>query len=508
MNAEWRLRSWADLHPEVKATAGEAGESSLGSTPAIYSAVVVAWAVVAVTLAGARPAEAVPSFARQTGQPCGVCHTDQPGLTPFGRRFKLGGYTLGGGDYRTMPFSAPDNRDKDKGEEKGWVPPIAMMTIVGYTHTQAPLPPPTSPFGPNDNVVVSPFSIFYSGAIAEHLGVFAQATYNAPPPGGFPDPFGHTWTWDNIDLRYADSVKIGSLDVIYGITANNNPTVQDAWNTAPAWTFPYATSTIAPVPAARTIIDGTVAAHVVGVGGYTFINDMLYLEGSAYRTLDFREQNTLGVDPFGGPGLFEGVAPYWRMAFEPHWGDHWFMAGTFGMLANVHPWVDPTFAQETTAAFPQTDRLIDTGLDSQYQYHGENYWLTLRGSYIHEYQKLDASFFNALAANPTNSLNTLRLQASLSYGNDNRFVFTGQYVDTWGTSDPTLYAKLASGFSPNSNGWIGEIVYIPFGASQAPGWPWFNARVGLQYTAYEKFDGTTTGAHSHNTLFLYLWLAM
>ena len=62
--------------------------------------------------------------------------------------------------------------------------------------------------------------------------------------------------------------------------------------------------------------------------------------------------------------------------------------------------------------------------------------------------------------------------------------------------------------SPNSSGWIAEIAYIPFGASQAPGWPWFNARIGLQYTDYEKFDGTTTGAHGHNTLFLHAWFAM
>jgi len=35
------------------------------------------------------PAQALPSFARQTGQPCGTCHTDFPALTPYGRRFKL-----------------------------------------------------------------------------------------------------------------------------------------------------------------------------------------------------------------------------------------------------------------------------------------------------------------------------------------------------------------------------------------------------------------------------------
>jgi hypothetical protein len=57
----------------------------------------------------APPAEALPSFARQTGQPCGTCHTDFPALTPYGRRFKLLGYTIGGGKFRTTPFPSGDD---------------------------------------------------------------------------------------------------------------------------------------------------------------------------------------------------------------------------------------------------------------------------------------------------------------------------------------------------------------------------------------------------------------
>jgi hypothetical protein len=87
-------------------------------------------------------------------------------------------------------------------------------------------------------------------------------------------------------------------------------------------------------------------------------------------------------------------------------------------------------------------------------------------------------------------------------------VFTGQYFNTWGTPDPILYAALASGLSPDSSGWIAEIAYIPYGVSKAPGWPWANARIGLQYTWYDKFDGTSNGAHNNNTLFLYAWFAM
>ena len=160
--------------------------------------------------------------------------------------------------------------------------------------------------------------------------------------------------------------------------------------------------------------------------------------------------------------------------------------------------------------FAQTDRYNDIGFDTQYQYQGTNYWITLRGSYIHENQTLDATFNNhAVSDNPTNTLNTFRALASLAYGNDNRIVLTGQYFDTWGSSDATLYGgNPGCACSPNSDGFIAEIAYIPFMASQAPGWPWANVRVGLQYTYYNKFDGDTVFAHNNNTLFAYLWFAM
>src|SRR6516225_5274613 len=311
--------------------------------------VVVAWLLIGL----APSAQALPSFARQTGQPCGTCHTSFPGLTPFGRRFKLLGYTTGGGAYRTTPFSNnPGPRDADalrnyamsidgNGDaaagQRAWVPPISMMAIAGFTHTQADLTPPTSPYHDNDNTVLTPFSGFWGGAITSNIGAFAQVTYNAPGPlssltGTPADQFLHTWTWDNTDVRFADTARVGSLDLIYGITANNNPTVQDLWNTTPAWTFPYASSNLASTPGAKTMIEGAFAAHVGGVGGYTMLNDMLYIEATGYQTLKFDQQNSLGVDPFQSAGLFSGVAPYWRAALEPHWGPHTFMLGTYGMI--------------------------------------------------------------------------------------------------------------------------------------------------------------------------------
>jgi len=497
-----------------------------------------------LTIGFAPPAQALPSFARQTGQPCGTCHTDFPGLTPYGRRFKLLGYTTGGGAYKTTPFSSRAGVDAraeynkllgyanevapppPPGSEKGWVPPISAMLVVGGTHLATPMSGPTDPYKPNDNIIASPLSFFWGGAITSNIGAFAQVTRNSPDLVVNNDRLSHTWTWDNTDIRFADTTRIGGLDVVYGITANNNPTVQDLWNTTPAWAFPYAApspgSGGSVGPSAGTVIEGAFAARVGSVGAYTMLNDVLYLEASVYRTLNFSQQNSLGTDPLGSLGLFN-YAPYWRIALEPHWGPHTLMVGAFGMFMDVHPWSDPS-GLASQGTIPQSDRYSDVGFDTQYQYQGSNYWLTLRGSYIHEVQTLDASFngFNpamvlgcqgggCAPSNPVNTLNTMRLYSSLALGADNRIVLTGQYFKSWGSADAGLYGFDTNGVTalgPNSDGWNAEIAYIPFGTSKSPGWPWFNARIGLQYTYYNKFNGTTVGAQNNNTLFLHAWMAM
>src|SRR5450759_4894458 len=259
------------------------------------------------------PAAALPSYARQTGQPCGTCHTDYPGLTPYGRLFKLGGYTAGGGPFRStlfpsqndstkalaayakksgsdLPTKAPSDTSQSS-QSVPYAPPISMMAIVGFTHTQADQDPTGSPYSANDNVVVAPVSFFYGGAITDHIGAFAQLTYNNAPFGAQDpaDPFtSKLWSWDNIDVRYANTAKLGNIDVIYGITANNNPTVQDPWNTTPAWGFPYAVSNIgASGPSSSTLIEGALAARVAGVGAYAWINNLVYLELTGYRAINF-----------------------------------------------------------------------------------------------------------------------------------------------------------------------------------------------------------------------------
>ncbi|WP_245539989.1 hypothetical protein [Rudaea cellulosilytica] len=98
-------------------------------------------------------AHAVPAFARQTHQPCVACHIGAfgPQLTPFGRQFKLQGYTLEAGDDRKIPLS--------------------MMLVETFTHTQkAQAESPGSGFNRNDNVELEQASAFLAGRISDHLG--------------------------------------------------------------------------------------------------------------------------------------------------------------------------------------------------------------------------------------------------------------------------------------------------------------------------------------------------
>src|ERR1700692_82129 len=89
-----------------------------GSVRVLAAVALVVVAAGFLTIGFTSPAQALPSFARQTGQPCGTCHTDFPALTPYGRRFKLLGYTTGGGEFRTTPFSSQAGKDARAEYEK------------------------------------------------------------------------------------------------------------------------------------------------------------------------------------------------------------------------------------------------------------------------------------------------------------------------------------------------------------------------------------------------------
>src|SRR5215831_18508164 len=232
----------------------------------------VAVAAVLVVGLSPRPAVSLPLYARQTGQPCATCHTAFLELTPFGRRFKLGGYTLAGGDWSGPPFAV-------------------MLQAPTFTHTEAGQEGGAAPhFGTNNNFALQEVSLFTGGRFTDNLGAFIQGTYD-----GVSRRFG----WDNTDIRYANSVNIEGHNLLWGVTTNNNPTVQDVWNTIPAWSFPYISSALAPTPTASTFIEQVYAQQVAGLSAYSFLDDLFYVEFGGYRPLSTNTQLALGVDTTG-----------------------------------------------------------------------------------------------------------------------------------------------------------------------------------------------------------------
>jgi hypothetical protein len=436
----------------------------------IIAAIATALAALLVINLTPRSAVSLPLYARQTGQPCATCHTAFLELTPFGRRFKLGGYTLDGGDWKGPPF--------------------AVMLQPTFTNTQGSQPGGAAPgFGVNNNFVMQQMSLFTGGRFTDNVGAFIQGTL---------DGVAHDFTWDNTDIRFAKSINIDGHTLLWGVTANNNPTVQDVWNTTPAWSFPYISPELSPSRTANTFIEQVYAQKVAGVSSYGFLDDLFYLEFGGYRPLSNNTQLALGVSPSGETPI-SGVAPYWRIAAEPNFSDHSWEVGTFGLASKVYP---------TGMSAAGTDSFTDIGIDTQYQYLGDPHMVTARLAWIHENHNTSASQTLGLATNSNDQLRSLN--ASVSYIYDQTWSLTAGRMSIGGTADSALYGTFTG--SPNSANWIFELAYLPFSHGGPSFWPWLNFRIGLQYTHWTKFDGATTNyngigrnASDNNTLFLYVW---
>src|SRR6476659_10157478 len=82
-------------------------------------------------------AEAVPSYARQTGLACSGCHYTPPELNPAGRRFKLLGYVERADDTKTVHS---DSGKKHAPLDLLAALPLSAMFETSYTQTKKAVP--------------------------------------------------------------------------------------------------------------------------------------------------------------------------------------------------------------------------------------------------------------------------------------------------------------------------------------------------------------------------------
>ena len=426
-------------------------------------------------------AQAVPSFARQTGMSCNACHNVWPDLTPFGRTFKMGGY-----HFSTASEKAP------------YRPPIAAMFQASATFLKdndGILTNGIAPFDNADDSTTDKFnvpqqaSLFYGGRITGHFGALSQVTY---------DGTANDIALDLTDVRYARTTSVGGTNLTFGLTLNNSPTVEDVWNSTPTWGFPYASSAVAPTPAASALIDGGLDAQVGGLGAYAFWHNLVYADFSVYRTTDDGITRPLGAGTTVDTET-DGAVPYWRFALQHDWGGNSLELGTYGLYARVHP-------DGITGG--STDDFTDVALDTQYQFSTGPHIFSLRGTYIHEKQNWDGSYKLGAAQSRHSTLEEYKANANYYYRSSyGIFGGTLAYFLTDGDNDDLLYSPdpvdgSRTG-SPDSSGFIlqGDWIFRE------------KYKFALQYTIYDKFNGSSSNydgsgrdASDNNTFYALIWL--
>ncbi|MGA9335105.1 MAG: hypothetical protein WBV39_12570 [Rudaea sp.] len=450
--------------------------------------------MLACALAWPGVSEALPVFARQTGQNCVACHAGGqfPELTQYGRLFKLTGYTIG---KRTLPFAA-----------------MGVLSDSSVKNTTKS-PDPSADFQKNNTPIFATGSVFVAGKITDNVGAFLQITYDNYASQSDDGSFhGHT-SADNMDIRYADRSISPTHDLIWGVSANNNPSVADPWNTAAAW-MQYVP---VPSPTSSQFIDGAAPypgfasdGNVGGLTAYAYWNQTLYGEFGDYRTANEAASFMSAGVAEGDKTKLQGNNPYWRLALSHEWGANYLMLGTSGMTADIYD--DPLDTSDPASVH----HFRDIGVDAQYQYVLDPNTFTAQLAYIRDRHRYPAFLAHQpvqdINDNPlpdTNGSDTTKvLRAKMSYIFNAKYGGSLGYFNQTGTTnsalyDPTPVTGNISG-SPDIRGWTAEAFWTP---TQY-------VRIGVQYTAYSKYNGATNNydgfgrnAGDNDSVFVYVWAA-
>jgi hypothetical protein len=455
-----------------------------------------------------QPASAIPPFARQTGLACEACHTLPPELTPFGRRFKLNGYTL-----TTRPALVNDTDDYKRNTL--WLtdlPGISVLAQLNYSHYDRAPPDTGNPYPAHaqSDTYQFPdqFSLAYAGAVSDKVGAWLQLTYN-----GQAGSVGI----DNIDIRYSDHTFDNKW--VWGVTANNYLTFQDVWNGIGSYTIPnfntvsLATGGVAGAGTTGPILNALGPGAVGGIGAYAFWNNSLYFEVSEYHSAvaGGGSPTVDSVSLAANGGALDRFAPYARIAYEYDWGYNSAEIGGSGLYVNWIPSVGYISKQQALAAAaaaaagtPYTptqtfnpgaiNRYTDLSVDWQYQYNGQHNIFGFLGHVTHERQQnspqlVAATFTGASSPIYSNATDTLT-----------QFLVTGEYfynrhygglvsfTRTNGSYDPLLNGGNGS---PNNQYETFELDYVP----------WLNFRIILQYDVYQVVANNQSPFNLSNSLY-------
>jgi len=144
------------------------------------------------------------------------------------------------------------------------------------------------------------------------------------------------------------------------------------------------------------------------------------------------------------------------------------------------------------------------------------------GIITYEQQNLEGTTASYNAANGTAygpNTNLTKSNVTASYWYQNTYGLTFNWEKWWGSYSPVLYqnGEAVTGSAngkPNSNAFVFEADWVPFGKEDSWLRPWANLKIGLQYTLWTQFNGGSSNydgygrnASGNNTIFLYAWTA-
>ena len=455
-----------------------AGRNALGHWLRIPTALLAI-----ATLAGlfASPANALPSYARQTGADCASCHAGSfgPQLTPYGQQFKLSGYT-----------------DSD---EKGVKIPLSAMAVANWTRTSKSNPDHPENFNDNNNAALQEASLFLAGRLTDHIGTFVQGTYSGVEKKS---------SLDQMDIRYAQTLKLGESEGIVGLSFNNNPTLTDSFNTLGQWRFPYTSSDFGLGYGPSPLVE-SLGGSVLGLNAYTLWDKNFYAELGAYNTPSTSTLNALNAPD---AGKFSGVGTYGRLAYVKDMKRDNFSVGLFGFNANLQP---------DRNDLGTSNNYRDLGLDAAYQFLGNReHIFSLNASYVREWQTLNYAYANSESSNLKNNLDQFRIAGSYHY--NQTWGATLGLFDSRGSNDSGLYGGSSFSNRPNTSGYMLQGDWTPWGKEDSWLAPWANMRLGIQYTGYTRYNGGSSyisstddsgnpidrQAKDNNTLSLFAWFAI
>jgi len=445
----------------------------------------------------AGPSQAIPVFARQTQQNCVACHVggQYPELTPYGRYFKMTGYTQGVKQSTDDGIAIPIAFSAQFGVNR-------MANNVASGNPAAPAGAPID--ARNGQLAPDQVSVYSGGRVTDNIGVFAQYTFAWDQGNRRSGTFGA----DNVDVRYADHLLLGNTDLIAGASLNNNPGLTDIFNSSPAWSYPfqYSASGSATAPPVQTFLEAQYGGGTArGLNVYGYLNKTWYAELGLYGKTSGGIANILTYtsDPnapgHNGSVPLEGENPYYRLAYTTEWGPSNLMVGAFGMRSKV--------GDGTGLATVYNDN----GLDAQYQYISDPHVVSTQFRYTRE-KVSDPS--NLAFGNTSANLRSIyakamyvyraKYGAALAYWSEQGSADSA-YADPAGAANffSCVDAPACTTGSPNTRVWIPGIFWQPLQ----------NVRLTLYKTFFTQFlgagsnyDGSGRKASDNNSTYLYAWI--